>query len=286
MDCCLISTNHLSESLWFRDDEDFKVGMNYVALVVGSTGVRMLSFILMSNHVHFVVECRIKEAEEFINIFKRRYSQYFSRKYGSRKLLKRNSIDIRTVPFEKESVERAIAYVQMNSVAANICLSSTQYPWGTGDCFFSGAEHKGISARSLSAEAKRRITHSHDIVPDHYVFNEDYILPSSYVEVDFVEALFRTPKRMHYFLVNSSKAKNVHSMAEAHLPSFRDQSLLAIIPDLCRSLFNSTTPEALSDGNKSILIKEISRRFSADISQICRVMGMERAKVINLLEAF
>lgn len=286
MDCFLITTNHLSDGLWFREDEDFKVGMNYVALFVNRTGVRVLSFILMSNHVHFIVECRRNAAEDFINDFKKRYSQYYSGKYGSKKLLKRNTIDIRKIPVEQESLERAIAYVQMNSVAANICLSPTQYPWGSGNCFFSGGEAKGIVAKSLSAEVKRRITHSHDIVPDHYVFNEEYILPSSYVEVVFVERLFRTPSRMNYFLVNSSKAKSALSTAEAHLPSFRDQSILAVIPDLCRSLFNSKSPESLSDGNKSVLIKEIKHRFSADISQICRIMEMDRSEVINLLEAF
>ena len=284
MDCFLITTNHLSDGLWFRDDEDFKTGMNYVALVVNRTGVRMLAFILMSNHVHFMVECHKKEAEEFVNNFKRRYSQYYSSKYGSKKLLRRNPIDIRKIPGEQEALERAIAYVQMNCVAANICLSPVQYPWGSGTCFFSASEGNGVKAKCLSAEAKRRITHSHDIIPEHYIFNDDYILPSSYIEIEFVERVFRTPKRMQYFLMNSSKAKAALAIAEAHMPSFRDQSILAVIPDLCRSLFSTDSPSLLSDRSKSILLKEIKRRFCADISQICRIMGMERVEVINLLD--
>ena len=30
--CYLVSTDHLEEGLWFRDDEDFITGMNYVAI--------------------------------------------------------------------------------------------------------------------------------------------------------------------------------------------------------------------------------------------------------------
>lgn len=286
MVCTLITTSHLPEGIWFREDEDFKVGMNYVALVVKNTGVRMLSFILMSNHVHFLVECLKRGADEFITQFKRRYSIYYQKKYGTKEFLRRNSVDFREIPYEGESIERAIAYIQMNSVAANICLSPTQYSWGTGNVFFSNAPAKGEFAKNFSKEYKRKITHSHDLVPDKYLIDNDYILPSSYVEVEFVERLFRTPKRMNYFLVNSSKAKAALSNAEDHMPSFRDQSILATIPDLCRSLFHLDFPELLSDENKSVLIKEIRRRFSTDIRQIGRVLGLEYPEIIRLLNAF
>ena len=53
----LVSTDHLEEGLWFREEEDFKVGMNYVAVQVSQSGVTILAFILMSNHVHFILSC-------------------------------------------------------------------------------------------------------------------------------------------------------------------------------------------------------------------------------------
>ena len=52
----LITTEHLEDKLWFREEEDFVVGMNYVALqALLSPEVLVLAFILMSNHVHFVL---------------------------------------------------------------------------------------------------------------------------------------------------------------------------------------------------------------------------------------
>ena len=77
----LVNTNHLSEGLWFRDDDDFKAGMNYVALETAKSGVRVLAFILMSNHVHFLLECNKWESEEFITNIKRKYSLYYRRRY-------------------------------------------------------------------------------------------------------------------------------------------------------------------------------------------------------------
>ena len=38
MEYYLISTEHLTDSLWFRDEEDFKIGMNHVAATVWVTG--------------------------------------------------------------------------------------------------------------------------------------------------------------------------------------------------------------------------------------------------------
>ena len=87
-DCYLVSTDHLEDQIWFRDDADFKVGMNYVALIAAMMGIRILAFVLMSNHVHFVLEGTREEALAFITEFKRRYSKYVQRKYGIRELLR------------------------------------------------------------------------------------------------------------------------------------------------------------------------------------------------------
>ena len=62
----LVTTDHLEKELWFRDDEDFKVGMNFVAIqAVCCPEVIVLAFILMSNHVHFVVVGTREEVEAF-----------------------------------------------------------------------------------------------------------------------------------------------------------------------------------------------------------------------------
>lgn len=58
----------------------------------------------MSNHVHFVLEGTEEDAR------------------CVREFLRGNGVDIRLLELEGESLERAIAYVQMNCVAANICM--------------------------------------------------------------------------------------------------------------------------------------------------------------------
>lgn len=116
----LITTDHLRQGLLFKNLEDFIAAMNFVAIVAFLSGVKVLSFILMSNHVHFVVCCSDEKAELFIHRFKKFYSAYYQRKYGGKDFLRRLKVDIRPVYSDDESLQKAIAYVHMNPVAANL----------------------------------------------------------------------------------------------------------------------------------------------------------------------
>lgn len=283
----LITTDHLETRLWFLDDDDFKTGMNYVATVAFLLGVRVIAFILMSNHVHFVLECTREQAVRFITEFKRLYSRYLNQKHGTKELLRDNGVDIQELRLGDESLERAIAYVQMNCVAANICLEPVAYPWGTGRTFFQVSAKRGQCLGTLSARKKNKLLHSKMILPAGWMLGEDgYILPESYVPVKFVESLFRSPRRMQYFLQNSSKAKRVLDRIEKDLPAFRDQVILAAIPDLCHSLFQKRSIEELDIPQKTELARQIRYRFSADIHQIARVSGMPYQQIASLLESF
>ena len=67
----LVTTDHLKSTIWFRDEEDFKAAMNIIPVLAALAGVNILSFILMSNHIHFVLECELADAEAFILKFKK-----------------------------------------------------------------------------------------------------------------------------------------------------------------------------------------------------------------------
>ena len=277
----LVTTEHLTDRIWFKDEEDFKVGMNHAAVHASRSDVRILAFILMSNHVHFILAGSREEARQFIRAFKKSYSQYHAHKYRSEGLLLRNEVDIREIDGRDESLERSIAYVHMNSVAANICLHASAYPWGTGSAFFNPAPPRGERVERLSERARTRLLHSNATLPGNYLLDEKgFVLPRSYVPVDFVEKLFRTPRRMNYFLQNSSKAR---LLREA--PSFDDQLILHAMNNLCISLFRNKGPENLGEAQTAELLKQLRYRFSSDPNQLSRVSGLPYETVCALLES-
>ena len=281
----LVTTDHLEEDLWFRDDEDFRVGMNLVAVQAAcSPDVVVLAFILMSNHVHFVLSGSRWEVESFIQQFKHRYSIYYSRRWGIREFLRLNGVDFKEIPYEDEAPERAIAYVQMNCVAANICSHPSQYLYGTGDVFFSQKKVAGPRLGELSARARARMLHTYEPLPlKWHLGPEGFIPPYEYVDVGAVETLFRKPTRMNYFLASSSKARK-RLESEEHLPAFRDQIILAALPDLCRSLFGKDMFQELLQEERTELMRQIRFRFSADVNQIARVCGLSYAEAARMID--
>ena len=132
----LISTDHLEDRIWFRDDDDLKAAMNIVAIIVSMLNIDIWVFALMSNHVHFIIFGNRSDAELFITKFKKLYGQYYQNKYRTKHFLKRNGVDISEVDSKWEGWEKAMAYVQMNPPAANICLDAQGYKWGYGKLFF------------------------------------------------------------------------------------------------------------------------------------------------------
>jgi len=283
MEFYLVTSDHFLDRLLFKDSEDFKAAMCYVAVVGVITGVNILAFILMSNHVHFVLECSEKEAKRFIDTFKRLYGFYFCRKYGVSNYLRKLGVRYDRLRIEDESLERAIAYVQMNCVAANICSSHVQYPWGTGPVFFNAAPINGQKISNLSKRAQWRVLRSRVQIPDSYVLNDEgYIQPESYIKKEFVETLFRGPGRYNYFLSNSSKARK--RLEGSAAPSFRDQVILSSTQDLCRSLFRTDDISSLRWEQKAELMQQIHRRLNSDINQLCRVSGIPYAELAKMLE--
>lgn len=276
----LITTENLKDRLWFKDEEDYKAGMNIVALLSVTMPVVVVAFILMSNHVHFILLCTEEDALAFINKFKERYSKYFRLKYSYAKSLRRNGVDIQEVSLRDESFERALAYVQMNCVAANICLYPGDYPWGTGGAFFNPYPSRGIPLEQMSGRALARMVHSRQRFPSGYVADErGFIDPHSYVPVKMVESIFRTPKRMNFFLMNSSKAKR-----RKELPSFSDQMVINAIRELAVSMFHTNSPSELNDGQKSELLRQVRYRLSSDPAQIARAAGLTYEEVVRFLE--
>jgi hypothetical protein len=217
--------------------------MNYVAAIAAGSPSLVLAFILMSNHVHFLLLGTKTDAEAFINEFKRRYSKYFQNKYGVIKILKQNKVDVKLVPFEEEKPERAIAYVLMNSVAANICLQPTQYSWGTGDLFFNPNPPKGIRVDSLSERKRFQLLHTKTDLPGHWLIGEDT------------------------------------------LPSFKDQTLLSILPELCQKLFGNSFFKELSDPQRAEVLRQLRYRFSSNIHQLARIAGLTYNEAAKLMDS-
>ena len=140
---------------------------------------------------------------------------------------------------------------------------------------------------TFSIRACKRLLHTDvESLPDDWLVGSNgFILPWNYVDVVSVEACFRTPQRMNWFLASSSKARKRLEAADEHLPAFRDQTILAAIPDLCRSLFGKPAFPELSHDEQVEFIRQLHFRFSAHVNQIARVCGLTYEQVARLMDS-
>lgn len=159
-------------------------------------------------------------------------------------------------------------------------------PVGTGTAFFNARKILGKAPSAYSRRSRNKLLHTNEAVPDSFRINDQgYIEPASYVVVRFVEQLYRTPARFSYFLNNSSKAKA--RFQGAALPAFRDQNILAAIPDLCNTLFRKRSFQELNqDEKKGEALRQLRFRFSADIAQLSRIVELSYEETARLLDVF
>lgn len=56
-----VCTEGLEQTTLMMDDEDYRVSWNYLALAAWRTGVEIVAFVLMSNHIHELITCQDKQ---------------------------------------------------------------------------------------------------------------------------------------------------------------------------------------------------------------------------------
>ena len=109
-------------------------------------------------------------------------------------------------------------------------------------------------------------------------------LEDSLLFKDFVESIYRTPKRMNYFLQNSSKAKQRVETGEKCMPAFKDQVIAAALPDLCRTLFQKPAVVELNEDQLVGLLRQLRFRFSSNVNQLARITGLSYEQAAKYMD--
>ena len=122
-------------SWMFRDDEDFRNGINRLAICSFALGLSVICFILMDNHVHFIFYGTLSQCKEFISRYKSSISRWVEEKYGISRYLSNLACEIIPIDSE-EALMETIAYVDRNSIMAGYKFLPCDYPWGSAKYMF------------------------------------------------------------------------------------------------------------------------------------------------------
>ena len=268
----------------FGTDDDFKVGMNLIAIcAIALPDVRILTFEIMSNHMHLCVsglEERVKAFFAMLIKYLGRYLKGTSRPIGlagwnrpPRIITSLN--DIRNV----------ITYINRNGYLVNPDVTPFSYPWGVNRFFFNSEllRFHGLSDETLSQKYLRRIFHSRLLDGCCGLATIDgYVSPVSFCDISMAERLFRDAR--HYFYKVSHDIESQQTIA-AELGErifYTDSELYAFVKSKCKTEYNVDAPPLLSSDAKVHLAKVLHYDYNADNQQIARILRLD-LPVVTLL---
>lgn len=280
----LCTPGHFQQVI-FRKKEHYVYGMSLVAMCAyNSPDVQIVTFELMSNHVHFVLCGEKEKIMEFFVSLKKRLARYLSsinEKVDLTHFSCREPILIDNL----ESLRNQICYTNRNNFVIDPDQTPFSYPFGANCYFFSPVAklRKDRCFGDLTEREKRAFLHTRYVdYPDKYIIVDNYFSPVNYCRLDIGEGVFRDAR--HYFHKLSKNVESYKDIAETLEDTvyYTDDELNDVLYRICRERFGGQRPALLARGEKLELARTLHFDYNADNAKIVRLIGLSKSVVDEL----
>ena len=187
-----LCTDKLAGMLLFRDEADYRMGMNLIPVCLRQLGLTEYCHALMSDHLHILVGGTYEQVKRLFELIKSRLGRYLAWKYGSPRLLRNWDCEIFPVP-DVTAFRNEVAYILRNEYAAGV-NAPLHSRWNTGQLYFNPmlAAIRGTKVGELADKKLFALLKTKARLPAEYEIHEGMILPKCYVHYKKVEELFGT----------------------------------------------------------------------------------------------
>lgn len=289
--CWHFSTDGNAVDVIFYDETDFIEGMNRIYIVVQAYDVVILAFVLMDNHLHFILYGSFDECNRFMHEYVRRLSWSISRRHGDRRKMDPVNISHQAVE-DATYLKTVICYTIKNPPVAGIGFHALDYPWSSGALYF---RKTGIWTSPFWTEddavVPERLTGRNRVKVLKYTPDDGssvrmmgpLIFPGEYVAYKTVEKLFRTCRSFHYFFCRA-KEESVDARGGmiSHL-SLPMQEMRQNKNDVCQELFGTTSTKSLATAQRLKLARALKARYNSSLKQIARLCGLVYDEVKEII---
>jgi REP element-mobilizing transposase RayT len=284
-----VCTEGLETEVIMRDDEDFIVARNYLALSAWKTKVFIVAFCLMSNHLHTLVGAKNrKDVLDFIRHFKQIYSTYLRNKYGLGHALKGHPECIVAIS-DIKYLRNCIAYILRNAVSAKICRKIEEYPWSSYNAYFTTDSNTSrLPITSLKGRLRKKLLKTRMNLDDcpYRIDEQGSISVDSFVRTDLVHLIFnRSGRSFLYYLGSCNDAQMEYELASRPLVQANDHDLLSSAEKVAAQRFKGKNIAMLTTGEKCSIIKYLFFNHKSTIPQLSRILGLPRELVRKVLSS-
>ena len=273
------------QSIIFRDSEDYIFGMNLIALVTGlyRACIKLYTFQIMSNHLHFVVSGEEKDIDCYFFEIKKRLQRYLVLKYSISTL---KGFNHKMFPVDSlKYLRNVIAYVNRNGYLVDRNSTPFSYKWGANGYYFNPLAYNEtkIFIGDIPVAQQRKLFRCREVsVPDGYYLSGGYVSPLCYCSISVGELFFKHGN--HYFNLVSRQIEGFTDISKeiGDSVTFTDEEVFYAAVSLSRKKFNVGSLAELNKDDKLELAKIMHYDYNASNKQIRRILRLDEY-VVNAL---
>lgn len=268
----------------FTDSSLFKSGMSLFAFAWQSfPDIRILSFVLMSNHIH--VCCCGEESR--VRAFFAQYKKYLLKHF---RFMERNDslsgfeCHLRRLDSLRD-VRNVIVYDNRNPIVVNPAYTPFSYPWGAGSAYFNHEAKLRYAqcSRKITTREARAITHSREAdTGTRLRILDDYVSPLSFCSIKIGESLFRSARDYFHLLGRNMESDRKIAMEIGERAYYDDQDLYDAVMHVCRKQYGKPNASLLSVEEKLDLARHMKYQYNASNKQIQRILKLQSGVVESI----
>ena len=269
----------------FSDEETFHAGMNIFAIAaICSPDVKIVTFELMSNHLHITLSGTEEAARAFFLLFRDFLARYL-RRQG-------RSIDFQSFECSLrrlttlDDLRNVIAYNNRNGFLVNPDETPFSYPWGANSYYFNrhAAERFRESGRNMTSRERRQYVQSRvaEKMSGQLTLLDGHICPLQYCDIELWGRLFRDAHQYLYRITKNVEALKAIAEEIGDQVFYTDNELYDTVCRISRERYGILQPSQLAVSAKMEVAKVMKSGYHANNKQIQRMLKLD-ADLVNRL---
>mgnify|MGYP002626395556 CR=1 FL=1 len=258
----------------FRKDEDKVYFLNRIAICRISFKFNVYAYVLMDNHVHFLVSGESSVILAAFNEIKRIFAKYLANTTGVVAIdIDDFSVSLRPINGE-DDFKSVVAYILRNPLKAGLG-SPMNYYWSSCFLYFNPwlRYFPVKTAKEYGAVKIRTNIKTRAALPDKYTFLDDMIFPGSWCLFKKVEQLFGRSVDLFCLLnIRTTEQDEEGKIEGVERNTYTDGQLMAKVDEYCKINGVDKISELTVTELRS-LITLSHKRWGASKKQVKRILG-------------
>lgn len=283
------ATDGLKDDILFASASEFIAGTNRIAICLLRLGpdhpVQVICFVLMDNHVHFILYGLEEDCMLFMEHFKlstELWLHHHGRENGPGK---RWQVGHWLIP-DKERLRNTIAYIHRNPMAAGMAYTPSGYRWSSASLPFADTTFVtsfGKRVGSLSRNDQKRLFCSKTQVPgDWILLPGGMIWPGEFVKYQQMERQFNSAQD-YQFLLNKRVEDDVNLEMRSAYISLPDGEIAARCHAMAEQLYGERNITHLKVQQRLSLARLLWKETGASAKQIARIVHLKLGEIEPIL---